>query len=189
MQLVFCGSFLSVFYWFKKDEVHYHANFALYINGTRDEFKSFTFYEEVQTCGVEDADNPKSRVHMHGQVNHVAHVHDHAATWGHFFSNLGYSLGNDVIKTDRGTFLDSQDGKRLRFMLNGQSVDTVANRTINSEDVLHISYGDEGDTVLQQQYQAISRDAHEYNQKTDPSSCSGGQPLTLTERFKKALGS
>jgi hypothetical protein len=81
---------------------HYHANFALYINGQRDEFKSFTFYEEVQSCAGHDTNNPKIRVHLHDQKNDVVHVHDAAVTWGHFFANLGYSLGDTFIKTDAG---------------------------------------------------------------------------------------
>lgn len=37
---------------YKNDAVHYHANFALYINGQREEFKSFTYYEEIGRAHV-----------------------------------------------------------------------------------------------------------------------------------------
>ena len=36
---------------YKNTATHYHANFALYINGQPDKFDNFTFYEEVQSCG------------------------------------------------------------------------------------------------------------------------------------------
>lgn len=167
--------------------VHYHANFALYVNGQRDPFDSFTFYEEVQACSGQQHNNPKGRVHMHGKVNSVVHVHDHAATWGHFFANLGYGLTDTSLKTDAGTFVDGHNGKRLRFLLNGRPVESVANRTIGSEDVLLVSFGDEDETALRRQYDTITRDAGRYNQQTDPASCSGGQPLTLSERLKRAF--
>src|SRR5687767_1251717 len=87
-----------------KIETHYHANFAVYVNGQREEFDNFSFYEEVQACGGDEINNPRTRVHMHDKVNHVVHVHDNAATWGHFFANLGYGLGSNYLKTGDGIF-------------------------------------------------------------------------------------
>ena len=63
---------------------HYHANFALYVNGVRDEFKSPTFYEEISSCTTTHHDDPKSRTHMHGSEFDTIHVHDDGVTWGHF---------------------------------------------------------------------------------------------------------
>lgn len=171
----------------RDNALHYHANFALYVNGQRDPFDSFTFYEEVQACTGDQHDNPKGRVHMHDKINHVVHVHDNAATWGHFFANLGYGLTDVSLKTDDGTFVSGTDGKRLRFILNGQLVESVANRTIGSEDTLLVSFGGEDEATLQRYYATIMRDANRYNKQTDPASCSGGQPLTFAERLKRAI--
>lgn len=173
---------------YKNDHVHYHANFALYINGQRDEFNNFTFYEEVQSCGTDEHNDPKTRVHMHDNVNHTVHVHDNGATWGHFFANLGYTLGNDLIKTDSDGYIDGVSENKLTFILNGKEEEAIANRTIQSEDALLISYGNEDSSVLNQRFGAITKDAGEYNQKNDPASCAGSKPLTTTERLKKAIG-
>ena len=167
--------------------VHYHANFAVYINGEREQFDSFTFYEEIQVCGPDYANNPAARAHMHDEINHVVHVHEQAVTWGNFFENIGYTLGNDVLATDDGTFTDTDEGQ-LTFWLNGQDVKTIANQNIESEDVLLISYSATGQADLQQQYQDIEKNAAEYNRKDDPSSCSGGQGLMPTERLRRAIG-
>lgn len=171
----------------KQDHVHYHANFGLFINGVRDEFKSFTFYEEVASCFDDELNNPKTRVHMHNQINHVVHVHDAAATWGHMFANLGYSLGDDLLKTDQGVFVDGHDGKKLTFLVNGEKVDDLANRLIKSEDVVLISYGSDDETVLQIQQMAITPDAPEYNHRDDPSSCTGSKSLTVKDRLQKTF--
>lgn len=172
---------------YQSDAVHYHANFAVYINGNREPFDSFAFYEEVQSCGGDAIFNPKTRVHMHEQVNHVVHVHDAAATWGHLFANLGYTLGNDLISTDNETFIED-DTNELTFILNGQETRSIANQTIRSEDVLLINFGDDSGDALQQRYDSIGKDAGEYNGLYDPSACAGGRPLTFGERLKEAVG-
>jgi hypothetical protein len=172
---------------YQPDETHYHANFAVYVDGKRDEFKSFTFYEEIQSCGSNVADNPKHRVHMHDNVNHVVHVHEPGVMWGHFFANLGYTLGDTLIKNDNGVHISDQDGRQLSFVLNGEKTNSIANRLIRSEDVLLISYGNDDAETIQQRYDAIVKDAADYNKRRDPSSCSGTKELTFTERIKKSI--
>lgn len=171
----------------KDEHTHYHANFGLYVNGARDEFKSFTFYEEIAGCVADEDNNPKARAHMHNQDNGVIHIHATGVTWGHFFANLGYSLGDNLIKTDQGIFINGADGKKLTFMLNGQTVNTLTNQVINSEDVLLVSYGSEDNAALQKQYSTIPLTAHESNTKQDPSACAGAHVMTLQERLKRAI--
>lgn len=170
----------------EKMEVHYHANFAVFVDGERLPFETFTFYEEIESCGGNSIDSPKIRAHMHDQVNHVVHVHDNGATWGHFFANLSYVNGDTLFKTDGGTYVEDDD-TQIRFLLNDQEVQTTANRTIENEDVLLVSIGNPSDEDLQNQYAQITQDAAEYNEKDDPSACSGGKPFTTSERLKQAL--
>jgi hypothetical protein len=173
----------------KDTAVHYHANFSLYINGQEDPFKSFTFYEEIAACDTHELDNPKPRVHLHDQNAHLVHVHAHAVTWGAFFNNLGYTLGDNLVKTDNGTYISGDDGNKLTFLLNGQPVDHLANAVIKSEDVLLINYGKDSDTTLTKRYDAIPRTAHQANSTVDPAACSGGAELNFWNRLKQALGS
>jgi hypothetical protein len=172
---------------YEKEEVHYHANYAVYINGEKEDFNSFAYYEEVQSCGADAAFNPRNRTHMHDEVNHIVHIHDNGATWGHFFANLGFTLGDNVLSTGKDLYTNYQDSK-LRFLLNDQEVSTIANQTIRSEDVLLINYGDDSDETLQERYDQITKDAAEYNLRDDPSACSGGKPITFGERLRHAIG-
>lgn len=193
--LVALVSFLAGILWFvmvrfvtyKSDAVHYHANFAVYIDGQRQTFDNFTFYEEVASCSADEDNNPKARVHMHDNINHVVHVHDTAATWGHFFANIGYTFGNDIIKTDKDRFVSGENAKELRFILNGGEVDLIANQTIRDEDALLIDYSASTDEDLKTRFETITRDAAEYNKRDDPSSCKGNKTLTFGERLQKAL--
>lgn len=173
---------------YKNTDPHYHANFAIYVGGQRDELDNFTFYEEVQSCSSDELNNPRARVHMHDQVNHVAHVHDKAATWGQLFANLGYTLGDNLLKNDQGVYVDNNEDNQLSFWLNGQEVDGIVNRTINSEDTLLINYGKDNEAVLQQRYAEIVQDATEYNMRDDPSSCSGSKSVSFSERLKASIG-
>lgn len=172
----------------KDTSVHYHADFALYVNGQKDEFKNFTFYEEVAACSVHDGDNVKARTHMHDQKAGLVHVHDSGVTWGQFFANLGYTLGNKVIATRSGVFVDGQNSKSISILLNGEVVKTVENQVIKSDDVLLISYGEEDAKTLQDRYAAIPKNASMANKTKDPASCSGTDELTFINRLKQAIG-
>jgi hypothetical protein len=171
----------------KDMHTHYHANFALFVNGQRDEFKLPTYYEEVQACGADDA-NPRNRVHMHNQESYDVHVHDKGATWGHFFANLGYTLGDSIVATSGKVYADGQDGNKLQFILNGKPEINIANKVIGNEDVLLVAYGTEDSAALQKEYKTIPHDAHHHNQTADPAACSGSKGLTWRDRLKAAAG-
>jgi hypothetical protein len=173
---------------YKDDKVHYHANFALYVNGTRDMFAGPGFYEEVATCDSHEVDNPKVRVHMHDENPGLVHVHAHGVTWGQLFDNLGYSVSSQAITTTKGVFVDGQDANKLTYEINGQSVSNVANLIIKSEDKLLINYGQDDATTIAKHYSGVPSDAHKANTEQDPAACSGSKPVTFTERLKIAVG-
>lgn len=192
--LVLAGFFIGVL-WFatirfiliQDKTIHYHANFGLYINGQKDPFDKFTQYEEVQACSGNAVDNPRGRAHLHKPNAHVVHVHDNAVTWNAFFANVGYGLTDQVLTTTEGNYVNGQDGNILTFILNGQKVDTVANRIIANKDVLLISYGKEDKNVLMERYNAIPKDAEVVNTQFDPASCSGTKPMGFKERLQAAF--
>lgn len=174
---------------YQLDSTHYHANFGLFINTKQDEFKNFTFYEEVQTCSLHDENNMRSKAHMHDQSAGLIHVHDKGVTWGQFFANLGYTLGDKVIVTDQGVFADGVNGSRLNFKLNGNEVKNIANTVIKSEDVLLVNYGTDNETDITKHSVQIPRNAHEANSKADPASCSGSADApTFGQRLRAAFG-
>jgi hypothetical protein len=152
-------------------ETHYHANFAVYINGQREEFKSFNYYEEIAACTTAYTDNPKGRVHMHDSVNDVVHVHDKRVTWADFFENINWSLGRDFMETDKALY-QNNDQQQLMFILNGKEVPRVDNMVIGDQDKLLISY-DVPTTDFMAQYDKIENKAKAVDATQDPASCSG----------------
>jgi hypothetical protein len=172
-------------------KIHYHANFAVYINGQREQFKNPAFYEETAMCanenkGDEASNNPNERAHMHDNVNNVVHVEDSAVTWGNFFENLGWSLGATTLVTDNGTVYQEQGQNKLYIILNGQDytdLGGIASRVIKDQDRLLLSYGSENTQIVMAQYKAIPSTAHKYDTTQDPKSCSGHEGATMRDRM------
>lgn len=168
-------------------QTHYHANFAVYLNGQRVEFKGPQYYEEVAACVVNGTIQPAQRAHMHDNINSVIHVHDDAVTWQQFFNNIGWTLGPNFIQTDNGTMYTEDDTNKLNVMLNGQNLTdltNIANQTIKDEDRLLISFGNVDNTTLQQQYKSVPATAHHYDITPDPQSCAGQMShVTISDRL------
>lgn len=191
--LVLTGLVFGLFWWivirslfFFPEPIHYHANFAVYIDGQREEFSSPVYYEDTLACTQDDAQNPRGRAHLHQPQNDVVHVHDSAVTWGNFFENIGWSLGNTFMKTDTD-ILAANDSAELNFILNGEPTRLVAEKVISSTDRLLISYGTESDAELADLYDAITANAAEFNTLPDPASCSGQSDPSFWERLRFGL--
>jgi hypothetical protein len=137
---------------------HYHANFALYINGQRDE------------------------------INDVIHVHDDAVTWGQFFDNIGWALGPNFIQDDKHTLYVEDGANKLNIMLNDQNLTdltAINNQTIKDEDRLLISFGDIDDGTLAKENKTVPATAHHYDITPDPASCAGQMDNpSASERLK-----
>jgi hypothetical protein len=175
------------FFTYKPVQVHYHANFAVYLNGQRQEFKGPQYYQEVAICSsTNDITIPQERAHMHDNINSVVHVHDHAVTWGQFFENLGWYIGPNFIETDSGTLYTENDQAKLHILINGQDytdLTPITNMLIKDKSRLLVSFGDIGDSTLQQEYKTVPSTAAHYDATQDPSSCSGTEKITVKDRL------
>lgn len=169
---------------YQSPHVHYHANFAVYINGQREQFKNPQYYQEVNVCALNGA-TPEGRVHMHEPDNSVIHVHDSAVTWGQFFENLGWIIGPDFIRST--TTMYRQDGTtKLNLVLNGQDLTgltDITDQVIHDKDRLLVSYGPSDAAVLSRQYAAVPATAAKFDNSTDPASCGGNESNSLSERL------
>ncbi len=169
------------------EHVHYHANFAVYFNGQREEFKGQQYYQEVAICSASGGINiPQQRAHMHDNVNSVVHVHDHAVTWGQFFENLGWVVGPDFIETDNGTKYVGDDTNKLHVLINGQDytgLTPITNMIIKDQSKLLLSFGSDNDQALQQQYKSVPGTARHYDQSKDPASCSSNEAVPFSDRL------
>jgi len=168
--------------------VHYHANWAVFLEGERLDLTAGRYMEDVFQCSMDAAhQHAEHRVHMHENNHDVVHVHDSGVTWGHLLANLGFGIGDDYLETGTA-FLRSAPDRSLKFILNGRPVRSIRNLEIASEDRLLISYGPETvDEVLATQFPEVQSNADRYNLMPDPASCSGAQEEGFSSRLRRAL--
>lgn len=167
-----------------EEEVHYHANFAVFINGQQEQFKNPIYYTEIEeSCTVVQKITPHERAHMHDNVNNVVHVEDEAVTWGQFFQNLGWVVDPTVIRAANKLYLPD-DQNKISFILNGKAVDNIVRTVINDEDRLLVNYGIQSQSQLSQEFKTIPSTAHKYDVTSDPASCSGRKNVTMSDRLK-----
>ena len=167
---------------------HFHANFALFVDGQRVDLSGDRYMEEMGACRLGETVLPTQRVHLHSNNPDVVHVHHEGVTWDHLLTNLGFGLGDKYLALDDGRVLTAGAGKTLKFVLNGQPQFSVRNVLVRSRDRLLISYGPEPEReVVRAQFPAVANNAEEFNQKPDPAGCSGPQEPTFGERVRDAF--
>lgn len=176
------------FFAYMPEHVHYHANFAVYSNGKREEFKAPQYYQEVAICSANRGVTiPQQRAHMHEDINSVIHVHDHAVTWGQFFENLGWYIGPDFLQTDEDRRYLADGTSRLNIIIDGQDytdLSSITNVVIKDKSRLLVSFGSTDQKTLQAEYGTVAKTAANYDVAKDPASCSGHEAVTTQERFK-----
>lgn len=134
-----------------RQSVHWHADFALYINGERYDFNQERFFS---TTDEELSEN----VHLHEPFL-VVHVHREGTTWREFFHSLGFELTDECLTTPEGDQYCTSETERLSFIINGVRVDGLAFQDITDIDRALISFGDESEAELRQQYAEVNDEA------------------------------
>ncbi len=168
--------------------VHYHANWAIFVNGERLDLTDTRYMEDILVCTADPSrQNPEERVHMHENNQDVVHVHASGVAWGHLMANLGFAFSDDYLYTDKARF-ENDSENTLKFVLNGMAVQSLNNRMIGDRDRLVISYGPESvDEVLEKQFPLVETSAARYNEMPDPASCSGAVEETMGDRLRRAF--
>jgi hypothetical protein len=172
------------FFAYNPEQIHYHANFAVYIDGQREQFKGPQYYEEIAgSCAVGKDIKPAQRAHLHDNVNDVIHVHDHAVTWGDLFINLHWAIGPDFISTPDHVYL-ADDAHRITYLINGHAYDDISSVVIKDQDRMLIDYGDGNGATAQQEFLHVAKTAHQYDIGKDPAACLGNAAPTWKDRLK-----
>lgn len=171
------------------EPVHYHANWALWIDGKRVDLSADRYMEDVAACAADASSiTAAQRVHMHENNPDVVHVHHAGATWAHLAQNLGWGIGSDWIYTDEGGLHREEGNVRLTFVLNGLPVPPAHNRVIQPGDRLLISMGDEEiDALVRDRFPSVSSDAPDFDAGFDPAGCQGSAEETFNERLRRAF--
>jgi hypothetical protein len=152
---------------------HFHANFAMHINGERVDFSAVEYSEDIAGCSITGEITPKDRVHLHENNQDTIHIHASGVSWGHFFANNNFSFWENYISLDSGEMFQNNNIAKIQYVLNGKIKNNPFNRAIWSKDRLLINYGTQTEIELLELYETVSDNAGEYNAKYDPGSCWG----------------
>ena len=181
MLMVLCIRFVS--YQPPKD-VHYHANFAVYVDGKQEQFSNPLLYEEISECSISTEEKPGERAHLHENIKDVVHVEDSAVTWGNFFQNINWNVSDNYLDTSEDLLVNTET-KNVTYILNGKEVSNITNKVIGDKDRLLVSYGAATKDELAKQFDTVATTAEKYNVTKDPASCSGGHSEdSIKDRLK-----
>lgn len=152
-------------------KVHEHADFAVYLNGEKLDFKPAK-YQSSETNPL-DPD-----VHLHDGNGDVTHKHRKGITLGYFFDTIGMKFDNQCFVTDDGKQYCNTADKKLTLYVNGKESTAFGNYEFTDLDRILITYGDE--TGVEDQITSVSDLACMYSEKcpergTPPTeNCVGG---------------
>jgi hypothetical protein len=171
---------------------HYHANFAVFVDGERLDLSAMHYMQDIAACKANpDLILPVERAHLHEGIHDVVHVHHEGATWGHFFTNIGFALGDNFLITDRGERHFTAAGQTFKFVVDGLDVPSIYNNVIESEERVLISFGSETlDEILETQFAELPSTANSFNQfHQDAGGCTASEPApeTTGEKLRRAF--
>jgi len=94
-------------------------------------------------------------IHLENNNGHVIHRHSIDATVGYFFETLNLGLTKDCFVFEDGRKFCTNDDYSLKFFINGIQVDDLRDYLILEGDLILISYGDETQEKLEQQFKEL----------------------------------
>ncbi|MBP9812251.1 hypothetical protein KBC86_02635 [Candidatus Gracilibacteria bacterium] len=162
-------------------QVHWHANFALYMSGELVDFSGNEYMEETSRCNVTTDVRPEDRIHLHDNKGGLVHVHMAGSTWGDLFSNLSWSLGQYHMADIIGNIYQPTSENKLIYLINGKPVMNPVNELVKSTDRLLVWYGTGTEEEIVKKWESlVPKDADEYNHKPDPAACGSNSYGWLT---------
>lgn len=137
-------------------KVHEHADFAVYLNGEKFDFKKAKYQSSVTNPLDPDA-------HLHDGNGEITHKHRKGITLGYFFETLGMKFDTQCFVTDDGKKYCSEGSKTLKMFVNGKENTQFGNYEFTDLDRILITYGDQ--TGVADQITSIADMACLYSEK------------------------
>lgn len=110
--VIFVLGFFVYRKYFILTDIHYHAGFRVFVDGTLQDF-SGPEYMSLTPCsneGVQE-DEQHEKAHLHDRNGHVVHVHRDGAVWRDLFVNINYPI------EEKKPFVAYVNGKRISNLL------------------------------------------------------------------------
>ncbi|MBM3898219.1 MAG: hypothetical protein FJ358_06840 [Thaumarchaeota archaeon] len=132
------------------NSAHYHADWALYINGA------------PVTINQTKWQLKSEYVHMEGGISTI-HMHAVNVPLEYFFNSLGMRLTETSLTFD-GTTYNNEGDKKVRTFVNGKEVSDLTKYVPKSMDKILIVYGNETDAKIQEYIKTVPDLAKSFDQ-------------------------
>ena len=133
---------------------HLHADVKIYINSQSIDFSQ----RKYQLAS--------SFIHFEEGIGEVIHTHATGLTVGHMLKSLGIDFNNNCIAVEKQDYC-SDNGKKLKFYVNGQLSNEFDNRVIRNLDRYLISYGNENESEIKKQLDSVTNLAPRYSSQDE----------------------
>lgn len=137
-------------------EVHYHTDFALYING-----RQYNFTQE-KYMSTENK-TLSNFAHLHDLNGNIIHKHASGITLGFFLETLDMKLNDTCFILDDGASYCNEGNKKLTLYVNGKRDDQFAGYDFRDGDKILLSYGEESEEEIRAQIQSVTEEACIYS--------------------------
>lgn len=137
---------------------HNHADFKVVVNGQPLNFAKPEYYMKSRLLHVDNNQSPDDS-------GSVLHMHAMGVPLSWFFESLNIRLTKESLTLADGKVYKNESGARLKFYINGKSVDKLDDYVIKPLDKLLISYGPEDDLGIQNQINSVTSFAKEHEEK------------------------
>ncbi len=131
------------------DSQHIHADIKIYING---QALTLAKPENFMKSSFMHIDNHQNQ----DDANSLLHMHATKVPLWLFFRSISINLSKDSLTLTDGQILKNENGNTLKFYLNGNKVDELAEYVFQPSDKLLISYGPENDPNINQQISSVT---------------------------------
>ena len=158
------------------EEVHVHANFALFLDGQQFDFTKAEFMS-IEPCEISSDTVPnvyahgesidlRDVIHLHDGNGGTIHVHAPDLRYHDFFASLKMRFEDGSFTDHEGNIYEDNDEKHFRFFVNNEEVETLAESLIRDLDRVLITYGprDRSFESIQAELIQIPHDACVYSE-------------------------
>ncbi len=136
---------------------HIHADWKIYING-----KPLGFSDKSHMERMKSNQPVSSFIHVDSgapapeKTGDVIHMHATGIPLWIFFKSIGIEFNKDCITLENKEKFCNDNNKKLKFFVNGNQNDKFEDYVFNDLDKILISYGDESEEEIKNQFAEIT---------------------------------
>lgn len=136
---------------------HIHADWKIYINGKPLELSDKSHMERMRNnMPVSSFIHVDSGAPAPEKTGDVIHMHATGVPLWIFFKSIGIDFNKDCITLENNQKFCNDGNKNLKFFINGKENNEFENYAFNDLDKILISYGDESEEEIKNQFYSIT---------------------------------